>query len=53
MMRDDSSEGTVEMPIANKVQERINELIKVGFSDEGLLALRTNKDLYDEFETFV
>ena len=53
MMRDDSSEGTVEMPIANKVQERIDELIKVGFSDEGFLALRTNKDLYDEFETFV
>ena len=52
-MRDDSSETTVEMPISNRVQERINELISVGFSDEGLLSLRTNKDLYDEFETFV
>ena len=52
-MRDDSSETTVEMPISNRVQERINELISVGFSDEGFLSLRTNKDLYDEFETFV
>ena len=53
MMRDDSSETTVEMPISNRVQERINELISVGFSDEGFLSLRTNKDLYDEFETFI
>ena len=53
MMRDDSSETTVEMPISNRVQERINELLTVGCSDEGLLSLRTNKDYYDEFETFV
>ena len=53
MMRDDSSETTVEMPISNRVQERINKLISVGSSDEGFLSLRTNKDLYDEFETFV
>ena len=52
-MRDDSSETTVEMPISNRVQERINELLMVGCSDEGLLSLRTNKDYYDEFETFV
>ena len=52
-MREDSSETTVEMPISNRVQERINKLIGVGFSDEGFLSLRTNKDLYDEFETFV
>ena len=52
-MRDDSSESTVEMPIPNRVQERVNELIKVGFSDEGLLSLRTNEEYYDEFEKFV
>ena len=52
-MREDSCETTVEMPISNRVQERINKLIGVGSSDEGFLSLRTNKDLYDEFETFV
>ena len=41
MMRDNSSESTVEFSISNRVQERINKLIAVALIDEGFTVLRT------------